>query len=69
MTAVELARLVARVRSLQRAYFRSRSTADLDAARVGERGLDVVVGEILEDRPRLMFGEIDDDDDEREDRR
>ncbi len=68
MTAVELARLVARVRSLQRAYFRSRSTADLDTARQSERGLDVVVGEILQDRPRLMFGEIDDDD-KREDQR
>lgn len=53
MTVIDLARLVADMRAKQRAYFRTRSTADLDASKAAEKRVDLAIKEAL-DQPRLF---------------
>jgi hypothetical protein len=53
MTAVDLAKLVAHMRTQQREYFRTRSSAALDASKAAEKAVDRAVKECL-DQPSLF---------------
>lgn len=52
MTITELARLVAEMRTAQRAYFRTRSESNLKAAKDLEAKVDRKIADLLE--PRLF---------------
>lgn len=56
MTTIELARMVRSMRIQQKAYFRTRSEADLQRSKELEKELDQVVQSILDDRPALLPG-------------
>lgn len=56
MTTIELARMVRSMRVQQKAYFRTRSEADLQRSKELEKELDAVVQSILDDRPSLLPG-------------
>jgi phosphate uptake regulator len=56
MTAVELARLVAEMRRVQRHYFRTRNQDELEASKRLERDVDRAVEEVLR-QPTLFDGE------------
>ena len=47
MTAVELAKSVARMREAQRKYFRTRSQGDLNESKRLEKALDIAVADLL----------------------
>lgn len=50
----EFVRLVGEMRSAQRSYFKTRSTADLDRSKRLEKQVDEAVRALLDDRPRLF---------------
>lgn len=56
MTATELARLVAEMRTCQREYFRTRSGSALESSGAAERRVDRAVEEVLR-QPTLTFGD------------
>jgi hypothetical protein len=56
MTVEELAAQVASMRSAQKAYFRTRSTGNLEESKRRERALDRVIDELLR-QPSLFDSE------------
>jgi len=54
MTIIDLARRVLAMRVQQRAYFRTRSTFDLERSQQLEREIDKLVAEIVEDKPGML---------------
>ena len=54
MTIIDLARRVLAMRVQQRAYFRTRSTFDLEQSKQLEREIDKLVAEIVEDKPGML---------------
>ena len=56
MTVIDLARIIAEMRSSQKAYFKSRTMDLLEESKRKEREVDKLVREIIEDRPGMLAG-------------
>ena len=54
MTIIDLARRMLAMRVQQRAYFRTRSTFDLEQSKQLEREIDKLIAEIIEDKPGML---------------